>query len=165
MGWPLWISDAKPSWFARHKILTGIAGGFVGLTLLIAVTGGPGDSSKDDFQAGMAAGQAAADKAAADKAAADKAAADKAAADKAAASSSGSAKIVVPDGVGMDYQSAQDLWRSAGLIVAPATDATGANRIPFLDSNWVVLDQDLKAGTTVDPNTAITATIKKFTDG
>src|SRR6185312_10027278 len=112
-----------------------------------------------------AAEKAAAEKAAAEKAAAEKAAAEKAAAEKAAASSPRPAKIVVPDGVGMDYQSAQDLWRSAGLIVAPATDATGANRIPFLDSNWIVLDQDLTAGTTVARNTAITATIKKFTDG
>ena len=73
-------------------------------------------------------------------------------------------KIKVPNGVGLDYQEAQDLWRAAGLVVLPGTDATGANRIPILDRNWVVLEQDLKPGTTVDDGSSITATIKKFTD-
>ncbi|WP_127500444.1 PASTA domain-containing protein [Actinoplanes solisilvae] len=72
--------------------------------------------------------------------------------------------IEVPDGVGMNYQSAQDLWRSAGLVVAPATDATGANRLPVLDANWVVLSQDLKAGSKVATGTPITATVKKYSD-
>src|SRR3954454_11446230 len=39
------------------------------------------------------------------------------------------ATITVPDGVGLDYQSAQDEWRAAGLHVAPADDATGAHRL------------------------------------
>jgi hypothetical protein len=74
------------------------------------------------------------------------------------------AKVVVPDGVGKDYQSAQDVWRAAGLHVAPAHDATGAHRLPVLDSNWVVLSQDPKAGTRVDVGSFITATVKKYTD-
>ena len=72
--------------------------------------------------------------------------------------------VKVPDGVGMDYQSAQDLWRAAGLVVAPATDATGAHRLPVIDANWVVLAQDLKAGSKVPEGTLITATVKKYTD-
>ncbi len=75
------------------------------------------------------------------------------------------AKIVVPDGVGLNYQEAQDQWRAAGLVVGVAVDATGANRLPVLDSNWVVLSQDLKAGTRVDADSVITATVKKYTDG
>jgi len=74
------------------------------------------------------------------------------------------ANIKVPNGVGKDYQSAQDLWRAAGLHVAPATDATGAHRLPVIDSNWVVLSQDLKAGSTVPADTFITATVKKYSD-
>lgn len=70
----------------------------------------------------------------------------------------------VPNGVGMDYQSAQDLWRSAGLHVAPATDATGAHRLPLIDANWVVLSQDLKAGKKVPVDSFITATVKKYSD-
>jgi hypothetical protein len=73
--------------------------------------------------------------------------------------------IKVPDGVGMNYQDAQDMWRAAGLIVLPATDATGANRIPVLDSNWFVVAQDLKPGSKVPVDTGITATVKKYTDG
>ncbi|MFM6848049.1 MAG: PASTA domain-containing protein [Terrabacter sp.] len=75
------------------------------------------------------------------------------------------AKVTVPDGVGMNYQQAQDAWRAAGLHVAPANDATGANRVPVLDRNWVVLAQDLKAGSKVARDSFITATIKKYTDG
>lgn len=73
-------------------------------------------------------------------------------------------KIKVPDGVGLNYQEAQDLWRAAGLVVLPAVDATGANRLAVLDANWVVLEQDLKPGSSVDDGAGITATIKKFTD-
>lgn len=72
--------------------------------------------------------------------------------------------IKVPDGVGMDYQAAQDAWRAAGLVVAPAKDATGANRVPLVDRNWVVLKQDVTAGSQVPEGTLITAIVKKFSD-
>ncbi|GAB2770982.1 hypothetical protein GCM10027039_35390 [Terrabacter koreensis] len=84
---------------------------------------------------------------------------------KATAAPKPAAKVTVPDGVGMNYQEAQDAWRAAGLHVAPATDATGANRVPVLDRNWVVLAQDLEAGSKVAADSFITATIKKYTDG
>jgi len=73
-------------------------------------------------------------------------------------------KVTVEDGVGLDYQSAQDLWRSQGLVVTPAIDATGANRLPFIDSGWVVLDQDVSAGTQVADGSSIQATVKKYSD-
>lgn len=73
-------------------------------------------------------------------------------------------RVTVPDAVGMNYQDAQDLWRSSGLIVGPAVDATGANRLPVLDLNWVVLEQEPAAGEVVDADTMITATVKKYTD-
>ena len=37
--------------------------------------------------------------------------------------------IVVADMVGQNYQDAQDVWRASGLVVIPAEDATGANRL------------------------------------
>jgi hypothetical protein len=74
------------------------------------------------------------------------------------------AAISVPNGVGLDYQSAQDRWRAVGLHVAPATDALGAHRIPIIDSNWVVVAQDPAAGVKVPVDTFITATVKKYTD-
>lgn len=73
--------------------------------------------------------------------------------------------IQVPEGTGLDYQSAQDLWRAAGLIVAPAKDATGADRIPVIDANWIVVSQDPQAGSQVDAGSFITATVKKDSDG
>jgi beta-lactam-binding protein with PASTA domain len=73
-------------------------------------------------------------------------------------------KVTVPNGVGKDYQTAQDLWRAAGLVVLPATDALGANRLPVIDSNWVVLSQSPKAGSSVESGASITATVKKYTD-
>ena len=75
-----------------------------------------------------------------------------------------SAKIKVPSAVGKDYQSAQDLWRGLGLVVGVAKDATGAHRIPILDSNWVVVSQEPAAGTEVAQGTVITATVKKYSD-
>ncbi|HKX68862.1 MAG TPA: PASTA domain-containing protein [Intrasporangium sp.] len=72
--------------------------------------------------------------------------------------------ITVPNGIGLNYQEAQDSWRAAGLHVAPANDATGANRLPVLDSNWVVVGQDLKPGSMVAADSFITATVKKYTD-
>ena len=72
--------------------------------------------------------------------------------------------VAVPDAVGKDYQTAQDLWRAAGLHVMPAIDALGANRLPLIDLNWVVLSQSPAAGLTVPRDTTITATIKKYTD-
>jgi len=55
-------------------------------------------------------------------------------------------------------------WRAAGLQVAPAKDATGADRIPVIDSNWVVVSQSPEAGSVVDQGSFITATVKKETD-
>lgn len=73
-------------------------------------------------------------------------------------------QVMVPDGVGHDYQTAQDMWRAVGLVVLPAVDGLGLDRWAVLDSNWVVLSQDVPAGSTVDEGTSITATIVKFTD-
>jgi hypothetical protein len=72
--------------------------------------------------------------------------------------------IRVPNGVGLDYQSAQDVWRAAGLHVTPAIDATGAHRLPVIDANWIVLGQDLKAGSKVRAGSLIQATVKKYSD-
>lgn len=75
-----------------------------------------------------------------------------------------SSKVVVPNGIGLNYQQAQDLWRGSGLVVLPAIDATGANRLPVLDRNWVVLAQKPAPGSKVDVGAEITATVKKYTD-
>ena len=73
-------------------------------------------------------------------------------------------KVKVPEGVGLNYQLAQDKWRAAGLIVMPAIDALDLDRMPWLDENWVVVSQSPKAGKRVKEGSEITATIKKNTD-
>jgi beta-lactam-binding protein with PASTA domain len=82
----------------------------------------------------------------------------------ATATTRSAARVKVPNGVGLDYQSAQDMWRAAGLHVAPAHDATGAHRLPVLDANWVVLSQDPQAGAEVAADSFVTATVKKYSD-
>jgi hypothetical protein len=72
--------------------------------------------------------------------------------------------VKVPNGVGLDYQSAQDKWRAVGLHVAPAIDALGENRLPVIDANWVVISQDPPAGKKVPADSFITATVKKSSD-
>lgn len=72
--------------------------------------------------------------------------------------------VVVPDMVGQNYQDAQDMWRASGLVVMPADDATGANRLPVLDSNWYVVSQSPAGGTEVPNGSNIRATVKKYTD-
>ncbi len=72
--------------------------------------------------------------------------------------------VVVADMVGQNYQDAQDIWRASGLVVVPAEDATGANRLAVLDSNWYVVAQSPEGGTEVPTGTSIQASIKKYTD-
>ena len=72
--------------------------------------------------------------------------------------------VVVVDMVGQNYQDAQDIWRASGLVVVPAEDATGANRLAVLDSNWYVVGQSPAGGTEVPTGTSIQASIKKYTD-
>ena len=72
--------------------------------------------------------------------------------------------VVVADMVGENYQDAQDVWRASGLVVVPAEDATGANRLAILDSNWYVVGQSPSGGTEVPTGTSIQASIKKYTD-
>jgi PASTA domain len=72
--------------------------------------------------------------------------------------------VKVPDVKGMNYQDAQDLLRANGLIVLPATDALGADRLALVDLNWYVVSQDIAPGSTVDAGSGITCTILKYTD-
>ncbi|MDP3950526.1 GYF domain-containing protein [Microbacterium sp.] len=72
--------------------------------------------------------------------------------------------VRVADAIGINYQDAQDLWRSQGLWVLPAEDATGTHRLPIIDSNWYVVDQDPAPGTRVKTGGDVRATVKKYSD-
>ena len=53
--------------------------------------------------------------------------------------------FVMPDFVGMDLQTAQNLVQSNGVFLSKSHDLLG-NRSQVLDSNWIVCDQNLPAG-------------------
>jgi beta-lactam-binding protein with PASTA domain len=72
--------------------------------------------------------------------------------------------VQVANEVGKNYQSAQDKWRSQSLVVLPAKDGKGLNRLAWIDSNWYVIGQSPKAGTCVKKYSTIRATILKYTD-
>lgn len=58
----------------------------------------------------------------------------------------------MPDAVGMDLQSAQDLLQEeAGdfLYISMSEDATGEDRMQLIDSNWVVCSQNIAPGAAV----------------
>ncbi|MGY1805039.1 PASTA domain-containing protein [Blastococcus sp. SYSU D00922] len=53
--------------------------------------------------------------------------------------------FAMPDFVGMDLQSAQDLLQANGVWVSISHDLVGS-RNQMLDSNWIVCDQNVPAG-------------------
>jgi PASTA domain len=53
--------------------------------------------------------------------------------------------FAMPDFVGMDLQSAQDLLQANGVWVSISHDLLGS-RNQMLDSNWIVCDQNIPAG-------------------
>ena len=61
-----------------------------------------------------------------------------------AASATGTA-FAMPDVVGMDLQSAQDLIQTYGVFLSVSHDLRGS-RNQVLDSNWLVCDQNIPPG-------------------
>jgi beta-lactam-binding protein with PASTA domain len=51
----------------------------------------------------------------------------------------------MPDVVGMDLQSAQNLIQTYGTFLSRSHDLLGS-RSQVLDSNWIVCDQNIPAG-------------------
>ena len=71
---------------------------------------------------------------------------------------------LVPDVVGKNHQEAQDLLQASGFYNLGEEDATGRGRVLVLDRNWVVVDQEPKGGTVLDPKQKIVLRSKKYTD-
>ncbi len=61
----------------------------------------------------------------------------------------------LPDVVGLDLQLAQDALQSGGWYLIRGVDATDKGRMQILDRNWVVVEQDPPAGTTIPHTTTI----------
>ena len=54
----------------------------------------------------------------------------------------------MPDVIGMDLQSAQDVIQArTELFFSDSRDATGQDRMQIMDSNWQVVGQSPQAGT------------------
>jgi len=71
---------------------------------------------------------------------------------------------VVPDVVGRNHQEAQDLLQASGFYNLDEEDATGRDRLLVADRNWVVVDQEPRGGTVLDPKQKITLRSKKYSD-
>ncbi|WP_051571096.1 PASTA domain-containing protein [Cryptosporangium arvum] len=69
---------------------------------------------------------------------------------------------VVPDVVCRDLQAAQDAMQAAGFFVLASADGTGQGRRQFVDRNWVVTDQSVKAGTRPVRSTRVLLTVVKI---
>jgi hypothetical protein len=57
------------------------------------------------------------------------------------------ASPLMPSVVGMSLQDAQDLIQTTGVFFSRSYDCTGAGRSQIVDSNWVVVVQNLAPGT------------------
>ena len=68
-----------------------------------------------------------------------------------AAPTSASVDFPMPDVVGMDLQSAQDLIQTYGVFFSDSHDLLGS-RQQVLDSNWIVCTQNIPAGQQVTGN-------------
>lgn len=71
-------------------------------------------------------------------------------------------RIRVPNVVGKNHQTAQDIMQAAGLWMLQEEDATGQGRMLILDRHWQVVRQKPKAGTSVTPDATITLYSKKI---
>jgi beta-lactam-binding protein with PASTA domain len=73
--------------------------------------------------------------------------------------------VTVPNVVGKNHQVAQDTLQAAGFFKLTEQDATGRNRPLLVDRNWVVVQQQPKAGSRVRADTTIVLRSKRSTDG
>lgn len=138
---------APRSWFARHKILTGIGALFVFFIAIGIASGEDNSTSSTDTSATAPKEEAAP---ANDK---KEEPAEKPAAEEKSPAEAGPATL--PNLVGMSLQDAQDTAQAAGFYGLTSHDATGMERFQALDRNWTVCSQEPAAGehptdTTVD---------------
>jgi len=70
---------------------------------------------------------------------------------------------LMPNVVGMNLQDAQDLIQEHGVFLSLSEDATGQDRNQFIDSNWVVVGQNIEPGQPVGEGEAVLSVVK-YTD-
>ena len=70
---------------------------------------------------------------------------------------------LMPNVVGMNLQDAQDLIQEHGVFLSLSEDATGQDRNQFIDSNWVVVGQNIEPGQPFGEGEAVLSVVK-YTD-
>lgn len=71
---------------------------------------------------------------------------------------------IVPDVVGKDHQDAQNALQASGFYNLAEEDSTGQGRKLLMDHNWIVVEQNPRAGAVLEPNERVTLKSKKKTD-
>jgi hypothetical protein len=67
---------------------------------------------------------------------------------------------IMPDVVCLNLQEAQDLIQDQGVFYSRSKDASGLGRNQIVDSNWVVIEQNLKPGEPFSEGDALLGVIK-----
>lgn len=71
---------------------------------------------------------------------------------------------VVPDVIGKNREEAKRALQAAGFYNLTDEDATGRGRTIIIDHNWLVVDQNPKGGTVLEPKQKVLLRSKKFSD-
>jgi len=167
-GWQLWVDGdvrrPQENWFLRHKVISGVAGGFAVLIAIGAVAGGSSDktgsaqkpsASTADLSAQTAAQPTTPAPAATHALAKPKptrAAKPKATKVAHAAPASRAAALTtwaMPQLVGKDLQTAQDAIQALttdAVWFTDSHDVSGQDRGQWLDSDWQVCTQNIRPG-------------------
>ncbi len=67
---------------------------------------------------------------------------------------------MMPSVVCMNLQDAQDLIQESGVFYSRSFDATGDGRNQVIDSNWIVVSQNIAPGTSFDEGDANLGVVK-----
>lgn len=67
----------------------------------------------------------------------------------------------MPNVVCMDLQSAQDLIQDQGVFLSKSEDASGQGRRQVIDSNWVVVSQNIEVGAPIDEGEVVLSVLKE----
>ena len=67
---------------------------------------------------------------------------------------------LMPDVVCLNLQDAQDLIQDQGVFYSRSEDASGLGRNQIVDSNWIVIEQNLKPGEPFTEGDALLSVIK-----
>ena len=67
---------------------------------------------------------------------------------------------VMPDVLCLGLQEAQDVIQDQGVFYSQSEDASGKGRKQLVDSNWIVVEQNLEPGTPFSEGDAVLGVIK-----